>query len=121
MFQRIYEETQEEIDSLSEKFIAFFGRELLNYQDLCDLEFKYIKDFNEEPINIQRKYLKYLVQTKKYLRSKQLGDSSLGNTIELMIDKHLTHYYLLKQSMPENKKKLLNETDKQPLDKDKSV
>lgn len=109
-FQRIYEETQEEVDSLSEKFIAFFGKELLNFKDLCDLEFKYIKDFNIEPLEVQEKYLRYLVKTKKYLRDKGLINSALGNTIELMIDKHITHYYLIKESAPERNKKIIKES-----------
>jgi len=109
-YQRIYEETQEEIDSLSEKFIAFFGKELLNFKDLCDLEFKYIKDFNIEPLEAQEKYLRYLVKTKKYLRDNDLINSVLGNTIELMIDKHITHYYLIKQSDPERNKKIIKES-----------
>lgn len=103
MFQRIYDETKEEIDGLAEKFVALFGSENLNYKDLCDLEFKYIKDFDAEPLQIQIKYTKYLLQTKKFLKSKDLGDSALSNIIQTMIDKHITHIYLLKQGKEKNK------------------
>lgn len=103
LFQRIYEETQENVDEAAEKLITLFGDEVLNEEILLSTESKVKqKYFNLEGIDQVLKIIKDFISFSKFAYNcfEQEKKLTLGldDMIMSIASDQESHVYLLTQS-----------------------
>jgi DNA-binding ferritin-like protein len=102
LFQRLYENTQDEIDSLGEKLVAYFGEDAVAQKDIFDKTKKWMDKWDkEDPLKrgiVAEETLQKVFKT-AYDSLKKKNDMSLGldDFIMATANAHETHLYLLGQ------------------------
>lgn len=104
LFQRLYESMPEEIDTLAEKIVGYYGKEAINSPELMRRTQKWVDKWNKEGDNIKQALqseedLQDFLDT-AYNKLKNSGEITLGldDFIMSVADDHETHLYLLRQA-----------------------
>lgn len=103
MFQRIYEETLKDVDSSAEKFVNFFGEEVVDTKNQNILESKIKSKYqNLEGVEQQIKIIEDFIKFSKFAYDcfEQEGKKSHGMDDMMMniVNNQEGHLYLLGQS-----------------------
>ena len=103
LFERLYKDAAERVDSLAEKTIGLFGNDSLDYKVQLDIMQGMIKDFisDDHIQNSLKAELKFIEKaTETYNKLKETGNLSLGNDDLIMssINQAEVSVYLLKQA-----------------------
>jgi DNA-binding ferritin-like protein len=104
LFQRLYEEALEDIDTTAEKFLGVFGDEAINYQLQAELvkniilKYKDKKSF-EQSLAVEKDFQKFLIEAYKCFEDEKTMTLGLDNFVQGMCDNSEHRCYLLGQSL----------------------
>jgi len=105
LFQRLYEETADNLDGLAEKAVGYLGMEEVQPDDLMARASRYVNKWVSEGCPVKRGLLAettFLYLARGYYdKIKNMGAMTLGLDDEIMslCNKHESHVYLLQQRL----------------------
>lgn len=103
LFQRIYEQTQENVDEAAEKFLAIFGDEVLENSLQTNLENKIMNKYKDlegfdQTIKIINDFLDYSKFAYNCFEKENKKSMGMDDMIMSIANKQEEHIYLLTQS-----------------------
>lgn len=107
LFQRLYEDVQENIDTAAEKFIGLFGPEVVNYDNINKLTFKVLNKYSsltsfEQSLKIEEDFIKYSKYAYDCFKNEDKLSLGLDDMLMSISSDREEAVYLLKQTLASN-------------------
>lgn len=108
LFEKLYQNVQEEIDSLAEKCVSFFGVSSVNEKDqakkmMAILGWVEEEDVLKRAMTFEDKFIGYLVATWELVNGANKMTMGLDSLLQSISETHENHLYLLRQRTKTNK------------------
>lgn len=108
LFERLYDNTLEDLDASAEKFIGLFGSEYLSYDLQTELLSKVLGKYSklegspvQMSLQVELDFLKFSQEAYQSFEKEDTLTLGLDDFLMATADKHEENVYLLKQSLEE--------------------
>lgn len=109
LFEKMYSQTQEEIDQLAEKCVAYFGVSCVNEHDQAKKMSEILKwvDDSDDPlqkaIDLEERFQGYILATHEMIMGARMMTIGFDNLVQGIADTHEQHLYWLRQATKQHK------------------